>query len=222
MTTTCGGCGAPVSGRFCASCGRPVSTQPRSAGPWIYVGGALVLAAVFALGLLVGRGHGGATAALEGAPPVASSGTEAAPPDISNMSPRERFDRLYDRVMRASSSGDNATVERFGPMAIAAYGMLDSVDIDARYDVAVLKLHVGDIPGAKALADSMVRMAPKHLFGYMIKATVARFSGDSATAKAAGAAFLRNYSGEMAKALPEYTKHQTSIDAFKRQVENPS
>ena len=176
----------------------------------------MILVVIFALGVLVGRGHGASTAGSEA--PVAESPTEA-PPDLSNMSPRERFDRLYDRVMRASSSGDAATAQRFAPMAISAYGMLDSVDIDARYDVAVIKLHVGDIDGARALADTMVRSAPGHLFGYMIRATVARFTGDSAGAKKAGATFLRNYAGEMARGRPEYEKHKTSIDAFKGQLD---
>ncbi len=176
----------------------------------------MVLVVIFALGVLVGRGQGPATAGSEA--PVAESPAEA-PPDLSNMSPRERFDRLYDRVMRASYSGDAATAQRFAPMAISAYGMLDSVDIDARYDVAVIKLHVGDIDGARALADTMVRSAPGHLFGYMIRATVARFTGDSAGAKKAGATFLRNYAGELARGRPEYEKHKTSIDAFKGQLD---
>jgi hypothetical protein len=174
------------------------------------------LVLIFALGVLVGRGHGPSVVDPES--PAAEPPAET-PPDISNLSPRERFDRLYDRVMRASSGGDAATVQRFAPMAISAYGLLDSVDIDARYDVAVIKLHVGDIEGARALADTMVRSAPGHLFGHMIRATVARFTGDSAGAKKAGATFLRNYAGEMARGRPEYEKHQTSIDAFKAQLD---
>lgn len=135
------------------------------------------------------------------------------------MSPRERFDRLYDRVMRASSDGDAATLQRFAPMAIQAYGMLDTVDIDAQYDVAVIKLHTGDIDGARLLADSMVRAQPTHLFGSMIRFTIGRFGGDSATAKSAAAAFLKNYPAEIRKGLPEYTKHKNAIDNFKQQAE---
>ena len=175
-----------------------------------------MLAAVFGLGLLVGKGRGGAPVAAEG---VASAPAQGAAPDISNLSPRERFDRLYERIMRASSSGDAATVQQFSPMAISAYGMLDSVDIDARYDVAVIKLHLGDIAGATALADTIVKQAPTHLFGYMLRATVARFGGDSAGAKGARAAFLRNYPGEMRRGRPEYAKHQSAIDTFKREAD---
>lgn len=186
-------------------------------GPWLYGGGALVLAAVFGLGILVGKGRGGAPAAPEGG--EGAPANAAAAPDISNLSPRERFDRLYERIMRASSSGDAATVQQFSPMAISAYGMLDSVDIDARYDVAVIKLHLGDIAGATALADTIVKKAPTHLFGYMLRATVARFGGDSAGARAARAAFLRNYPAESRRARPEYAKHQSAIDTFKQEAE---
>jgi hypothetical protein len=171
---------------------------------------------VFALGLLVGRNHGTPVAATEG---PAAEATPVAAPDISNLSPRERFDRLFAKVMQASSSGDAATMQQFTPMAIAAYGMLDSTDIDAQYDVAILKLHSGDIAGARLLADSMVRARPTHLFGQMIRYTAARFSGDSAAARTAQAAFLRNYPEEIRRARPEYAKHQSSLDAFKQQIE---
>jgi len=216
--TGCTRCGSPLSGRFCTACGAPAPAGagvPMATGPWKAVGGVVALVAVFALGLLVGRegGRGGVAPAGETAP------AEAPAPDISNLSPRERFDRLYERVMRASSSGDAATLQRFAPMAVAAYGMLDSVDADARYDVAVIKLHLGDIPGAKALADSIVTAQPTHLFGHMLRFTVGRFGGDSASAKRASAAFLANYAAEMRKARPEYAKHRTAIDNFKRQAE---
>ncbi len=180
------------------------------------VGGVLALVAAFGLGVLVGKEGGGRVPAEA---PAAEADAAPTPPDISNMSPRERFDRLYERVMRASSGGDAATLQRFAPMAIQAYGMLDSVDVDARYDVAVIKLHVGDIAGAKALADSMIRADRTHLFGYMIRFTVGRFGGDSASAKSAAAAFLANYEAEVRKGRPEYEKHKTALENFKRQAE---
>jgi hypothetical protein len=209
----CPNCGSLVNGRFCPSCGREVSSPPIARGGWVYVAAGLAVALVFALGVLVGRGGRPA------AGPVGAESAEPQAPDISNMTPRERFDRLYDRVMQASTSGDAATLQRFSPMAISAYAMLDSVDIDARYDVAVIKLHAGDVPGATALADTIVARAPTHLFGWMLRATVARFGGDSTGAKRAGATFLRYYPTELAKALPEYAEHRTSLEAFKRQVE---
>jgi hypothetical protein len=210
----CPSCGAQVHGRFCPACGREVTKPAAQRGGWFYVAGGLVLALVFALGVLVGRGG-----RPEQDPGGMSAGAPVQAPDISNLSPRERFDRLYDRVMQASTSGDAATMQRFSPMAISAYAMLDSVDIDARYDVAVIKLHAGDVPGATALADTIIAQAPTHLFGWMLRATVARFGGDSTGAKRAGATFLRHYPTELAKALPEYAEHRTSLEAFKRQLD---
>jgi hypothetical protein len=212
----CSKCGAPVSGRFCPSCGAGQDSA-RASGPWILVGGIIALIAAFGLGVLVGKGSG--APALDAAAGQSAPSGGMVAPDISNLSPRERFDRLYDRVMRASSEGDAATLQRFAPMAVQAYGMLDSVDIDAQYDVAVIKLHIGDIDGARLLADSMVRSQPTHLFGSMIRFTIGRFGGDSATARTAAAAFLRNYPAEMRRDRPEYGKHQSAIDTFKRQVE---
>ncbi|HEU4569492.1 MAG TPA: hypothetical protein VFS07_02880 [Gemmatimonadales bacterium] len=217
----CPACGTPARGRFCPNCGAALTPPPaagRAPTSWLAVGGALVLALVFALGLLVGRGRGAAAAPApaEGEAPFAAGGGSGPAPDISNLTPRERFDRLYDRVMRAASSGDMTTVENFAPMAIQAYGMLDSVDADAQFDAATLMLHVGQVDAARALADSMTRARPAHLFGWMLKATVARFSGDSAGERAARAQFDRHYEEEMKAARPEYTAHRTAIDNFRR------
>ncbi|HEV2290408.1 MAG TPA: hypothetical protein VGR60_01060 [Gemmatimonadales bacterium] len=174
---------------------------------------------IFALGL--GLGYLAAGDRGRAPQPVAADagGAEAAPPDISNMSPRERFDRLYDRVMRAASSGDEATVQRFGPMAVAAYGMLDSVDDDARYDAALLKIHLGDVAGAKALADTILRRTPTHLFGLMIRGTLARAAKDSVGARRNERAFLAAYDKEMTRARPEYAEHKSALDAFRAQAQ---
>ena len=55
-----------------------------------------------------------------------------AAPDISQLSPRERFDRLFNRIMQAAEQGDTAQVRRFTPMALGAYAQLDTIDADAR------------------------------------------------------------------------------------------
>lgn len=222
----CPSCGqlAGPNARFCATCGAALQTTPRT-GP-----GALALVAgagiVFALGLGLGylmagaRGRAAATPMAAAAAPFAGGGgAEEAPPDISNMSPRERFDRLYDRVMRAATSGDEATVQRFGPMAVAAYGMLDSVDDDARYDAALLKIHLGDVAGAKALADEILKRTPTHLFGLMIRGTLARAARDTVGARRNERAFLAAFDKEITKKRPEYAEHRAALDAFRTQAE---
>jgi hypothetical protein len=148
--------------------------------------------------------------------PASTEEQPATPPDISQMTPRQRFDRLYDRVMRASEGGDQATAERFGPMALGAYQQLDSVDVDARYHAALLKLHLGDAEGARLLGDTIAVTAKGHLFGYVIRGTAARWRGDSLAAKAAYRDFLAHYDAEIARGLDEYTAHKTSLDRFLR------
>jgi hypothetical protein len=146
-----------------------------------------------------------------------SSGASAeAPPDISNMSPRERFNRLYNRVMSAAQSGDEATVTRFTPMALMAYAQLDSIDADARYHAALLKVHTGEVDGSRALADTILAQDPGHLFGYVVRGTVARFRKDEKGLTTAYTAFLKRYDQEIKLARPEYSEHRTSLDDFRK------
>jgi len=138
------------------------------------------------------------------------------PPDISNMSPRERFDRLYNRIMTAAENGDEGTVTNFSPMALQAYTMLDTVDADARYHAALIKLHTGDIDGATALGDTILANNPGHLFGYIVLGTVARFRKDDAGLSKAYSGFLTHYQAEMKAGRAEYTDHARSITDFKK------
>ena len=136
------------------------------------------------------------------------------------MSPRERFDRLFNRVMQAAEAGDSAQVEQFTPMALGAYHQLDSSDVDARYHAAVIHLQVGDLGPAKALADTILAESPGHLFGYVIRGTVARFLGDSPALTRAERDFLNHYQAEMAAKRVEYLEHQPVIEEFKRQADS--
>jgi hypothetical protein len=139
-----------------------------------------------------------------------------APPDISNMSPRERFNRLYNRVMTAAQSGDEATVTRFTPMALMAYAQLDTVDADARYHAALINVHTGKTKEALALGDSILTQTPGHLFGYIVRGTVARFQRDTIDLRRAYSGFLKRYDAEMKLARPEYAEHRTSLDDFRK------
>jgi len=150
-------------------------------------------------------------AAAEPASPPAE-----APPDISNMSPRERFNRLYNRVMQAAQSGDEATVTRFTPMALMAYAQLDTIDADARYHTALLRVHTGDVEASHALADTILTQSPGHLFGYIIEGTVARFRKDEKALDRAYTGFLKHYDAEMKAGRPEYPEHSTSLGDFRK------
>jgi hypothetical protein len=140
-------------------------------------------------------------------------------PDISGMSPREQFDRLFNRIMQAAERGDSAEMERFTPMALGAYDQLDVRDIDARYHAAVLRLQRGDYAPAGALADTILAESPGHLFGYLIRGTAARFQNDSAGWTRAQRDFLAHYQAEMAAKRVEYLEHKPVLDEFRREAE---
>lgn len=178
------------------------------------MGGAVVGVMGILLLLLTRQNPVPAAAAEPGAAAPFADGGSGSPPDISNMSPRERFDRLFNRVMKAAESGDEATVTRFTPMALMAYAQLDTLDADARYHAALIKLHTGDVPGASALADTILAKSPGHLFGYVVQGTVARFEKDKAGEAKAYADFLKHYDAEIKANRPEYAEHQRSIDDF--------
>jgi hypothetical protein len=150
----------------------------------------------------------------------AGNATTASPlstraPDISQMTPRERFDRLFDRVMGAAERGDSTTVTQFSPMALGAYDMLDQFDADARYHAAMIHLVNGNMGAARALADTIQKEAPNHLFGYLIRGEAADRANDLAALNTAYRAFLSSYDAELGADRIEYREHQRALDDFR-------
>jgi hypothetical protein len=131
------------------------------------------------------------------------------------MTPRERFDRLYNRIMQATEEGDSAQVLQFAPMALGAYAQLDTIDPDARYHAAVIRIQLGDAAGARALADTILAQSPGHLFGYMVRGAAAQVTNDTAARARAEQDFLAHYNAEMAAARVEYREHAPVIEEFK-------
>jgi hypothetical protein len=214
-TTFCGVCGGAVSGNYCARCGARASrssVQSRERVAWLATG-ALSLLALLVLLIPARRKSDPAGAAPAG---VAEAGNPTSPPDLGSMSLRERFDRLYNRVMQAAEAGKNsAEVARFSPMAFAAYSQLDSVDADARYHAAVLHLHVASDPGAALrLADSIAQGAPRHLFAILIRGTAARQSGNGTLLARSEREFLEAWESEMRENRAEYLDHRNILNEF--------
>jgi len=241
---TCAGCRADLSplARFCHRCGRPVGAAPggpslpaRERTAWLVAAGlCVVLLSLIVFKVIREAGpaaapemaNAGAQSASEdvsGTGPGGASGggpSAGTPPDISQMSPRERFDRLFNRVMQAAERGDTAQVVRFTPMALGAYGQLDSIDADARYHAAVLRMQVGDMAGALALADTILARDPGHLFGYIIRGTVAGLRNDTPRRQQAERDFRAHFAAESAAGRQEYQEHQPVIDEFKQSAES--
>ena len=230
---TCSACQALLSAqaRFCHRCGHAVSPGPAGSPPrpatterttWI-VAGILCVLLLGVIILKVTRGVAPAAApemANAGAGgPEAAGGPAGPAPDISQMTPRARFDRLFNRIMQAVDQGDTAQVQRFLPMALGAYAQLDSFNVDAQYHAALLHLKGGDAPGALALADTILAAVPTHLFGYVVRGEAARLQNDSAALTRAQRDFLSHYDAEMKAKRAEYLEHEPAIAEFKKEAE---
>jgi hypothetical protein len=133
-------------------------------------------------------------------------------PDISALSPAERAERLYDRIMGAAERGRVDSVRFFMPMAMQAYEALGPLSIDQRYDLGRLAEVAGDASLASAQADTILRRQPQHLLGLVLGARAARLRGDEASARRHLEQLARSESAERQKQLPEYLLHQNDID----------
>ncbi len=218
-----------VQARFCHRCGHPAGADGRGAGSeraaWIFAGtmclllvGAIVYNVVTEAPApqIPNMANAGASA---GATPGGATLPAGPAPDISQMSPQERFDRLYNRIMQAAEQGDTAQVQRFTPMALGAYAQLDSFDADARYHAAVIRLQSGDLTGAHALADTILEQFPDNLLGYVVRGTAAGLAGDPGARAQADREFLRRFDREMAAGRVEYRDHAPVIAEFKQAAE---
>jgi Double zinc ribbon len=221
--------------KFCHRCGTAAGAPPPLisglAGSKQLVGflplGVAALAIVALIAFIAGRSIGGGPAqdtpatdqgASAEAPPDASAGGPVAEggairaPDISSLSPRERADRLFDRVMRLDEEGKRDSVEFFAPMVMAAYQMLGPLDLDQHYDLG----RIGEVTGAATLAraeaDTILRANPTHLLGLALAARVAVDARQTTEARSYYRRLVGAAKAERAKNLPEYERHRHDID----------
>jgi hypothetical protein len=220
---TCHACGAALSAnaRFCHKCGAAVAaarTPAWGAGlPWAVAGAALGALVT----VIVMRGIGGSPSRSVDQAPFATGagGGGVRPPDISQMSPQERADRLFNRVMTLAEAGKQDSVQFFMPMALGAYGQLPALDADARYHVGLLHLANGDVAATLAQADTIQRSNPSHLFLFILRAHAYQEQGNKAQERQAYADFLRHEQAELALKRPEYEDHRASLTNFHNEAE---
>ena len=237
----CPSCGATASGRFCSSCGatldatacsacsadiapgssfcprcgtpvgartaRPVSAEPAPRGiaaslPWVVA--AIALLAM--IGLVAAQRIADARSGQAPLQPVAGRA-----PDISQFTPRQAANVLYERVMRLQGEGKSDSVAFFATMAMQAFGMLDSLDADARYDLGRIAEIAGAYPVARAQADTILQRQPSHLLGLVLAARVAAATGDSRARREFERRLLEAEPAESGKRLPEYEAHAPEI-----------
>jgi hypothetical protein len=228
-SATCANCATALSpgARYCHRCGTPVGgTSPASKGlagvlPWAVAALALVSLIALVVGQRFGARPGAATVAnvAEGSnaqPDAPFAGAERGmprAPDISQLTPAQRAERLYDRIMTEHEAGRAENVQAFMPMAVAAYEMLGPLSLDQRYDLGRLGEVGGDTALARAQADTILRTRPTHLLGLILSARVARAERSEPRARAFDARLLAGEASERAAALPEYLLHKSDIDA---------
>jgi hypothetical protein len=178
--------------------------------PWrvaVTLGFVAILAVIWAVTRSGGAAAAGASPAPVGAPVA---------PDISNLSPREQFGRLADRVETAMENGDTTTVVKFYPMVEAAFTNLSATerDNDSRFHIGLLRARIGHFPAGVAQADTILASVPTHLFAFYLKAIVADFQHDTAAAKRARGDFRKHFDAEIALNRPEYEAHRSMLDQF--------
>jgi hypothetical protein len=231
----CASCGAPLTGalcpacrsalttgaKFCHRCGSAVGASPTTDAraattvPWTIAALALLALAALAAGRNFGAHRSATETPAASAPPVADAdpGAGPAPPDISAMSPAERADRLFDRVMRLHEEGKDDSVQFFAPMVLAAFQAIPDPSLDQRYDLGRVGEAVGLNDLAKAEADTILSQDPTHLLGLALAARAATTSKQSDVARGYYKRLLAAEPAERKKKRPEYERHQADIDA---------
>ncbi len=132
-------------------------------------------------------------------------------PDISSLSPQERADRLYNRVMLLASQGKTDSVQFFAPMALTAYQMLSPMNADQRYDMGRIGEVAGALPLAKAQADTILRENPNHLLGLILEARLATLAGDTVQLHSYERRLIAAEKAEARKKREEYLRHEDDI-----------
>ncbi|HEU4629067.1 MAG TPA: zinc ribbon domain-containing protein [Gemmatimonadaceae bacterium] len=228
---TCGACRAPLTpgAKFCHRCGTAAGAGPATAAapaassalPWAFAAIALL-----AFGAYVAAQHFGGTRAAPavaagtgGVPtdpmangPFAGAPSSVGAPDISQMSPEERADRLFNRIMTEYEAGNSEFVQNMAPMAFAAYQMLPQMDPLRRYDLGRIAEITGALPVAQAQADTLLQTNPNHLLGLALAARVADLQHDEARRAALARRLIEAAPAELEQRRPEYEAHSVDIN----------
>ncbi len=197
----------------------PAANSFAAAAPWMVAGIALV--ALIAL-VASYRFKGGDEAAGDqaqqqpAAGPFAGGGGGAGGPassvDISSMSPRERAERLYNRIMRLDTEGKKDSVAFFAPMAIGAYQMIPDQDADTRYDMGRIAQLAGAYEVAKAEVDTILATQPNNLLGLTLGMRLARAQGNAKDAAMYGKRLIAAAPAERKKDFEGYKLHAADLD----------
>lgn len=245
----CQHCGAKLGGRFCNQCGGKLSAGAKfcnqcgakAAGavggasprreivaevvggqnlPW-WIAGAAMFVLIVVVGVSMVRPG---PPAGPGASDIGGGAATATPamgvaPDISDMSPIEAADRLFNRVMSSISQGDSAGAQAFLPMAIAAYQRARPLTLDGLFHLSMLNRTAMNLEAALDNALEIVEQDPDHLLGRAAAAEAAIELGEMDEAAIHYRRILEVYDEESQRALSEYEMHSAIVVALKDDAE---
>lgn len=226
------GVGLTAGARFCHRCGTPAGLSAGPAAglapqnphaqrgfaaalPWAVAAIALVALVALVVGQRVGAremGRQTARTAADGGAVTPGGMPQGRAPDISNLSPEERAERLFDRIMSYSERGRQDSVQLFAPMAVAAFEMLPTLNEDHRYDLGRIGEVSGDLELAKAQADTLLSIDADHLLGLILAGNAARRAGDDAAARRYDERLAAAARSGRSSGRREYLLHKVDID----------
>ena len=224
LDVACPSCGAdvPAGASYCTACGEPVGAEAASGGggsassvaPWVIGALSIAIVAVLVVFYLPDGSEPAPPAGATQAPFMGGGGGAPAGSGLS-ADMRTNADRLFNRIMMAAEQGDEAEVAQFMPMAIQAYEMVEGLDDDGLFHLALLHLTAEAPDRALATADRILAGNPDHLLGLAVAAQAAEAGGQDARAAEYWQRFLDAYETEAAKPLPEYVDHQPILPEYR-------
>lgn len=226
--------------RFCNACGAPVGAKGgttgggggdgRSGGASSGTGehSRLVwgVAGVFLVGLILAvaipavRQQEQSSRPAVPAPSTGGAAAGGGPVDISQMTPRQRADLLYERIMTASSAGDSTGAAFFIPMGLQAYDMARPLDADGYFHLALLQRMAGDPASALATAREALAAQPNHLLLLAVAGGAAVEIGETDAAGEYYRRYLDAYDEERARGLTEYELHAAMFEELTEEAES--
>lgn len=240
----CQHCGSQLGGRFCNQCGEKIGSGaqfcnqcgtpvagPATSGaraeaasalftgqnlPW-WIAGGLMFAIIMYFGITMFRPNGPVAQAPAAAVPAGPLSGPA--PDISNMTPIEQADRLFERIMTAVSEGDSLTAQSFMPMALMAYDRARPLTHDGLFHLSMLNRTAMNLDAALDNALEVLEEDPNHLLALAAAAEAAIEMGLLDEAETHYRQLAAVYDSEIERGLEEYDAHSRIVTVLKDDAE---
>ena len=217
----------PAGARFCNQCGVTVAAQaaPRPPGSRCCLGRGGGGGGRAGGGVITPRLWGDAQPAASAAisqqagAPVPAGGVDPSQVDLASMTPRERADRLFNRVMQGAAGRRHRAAGLLYRDGDPGVRQVPERNADLHYHLGELYRVTGDAASARAQADTILAADPEHLFGLYGAAQAEQTRGNADAAKAMYQRFLDAYAAQVARNLPEYREHRQGLPAMRAEAQ---